>query len=195
MNKTKRTISPAECPNCGTERIRVKFPSAERWHCPPCSRERAKKSYKKTGGKAAKLYRLSHPELYKKALKKYRKTQKCKERNNKYFCSPKGQAIILYSRCHTRAKRLGLPFSLTSEFLITKLNEGKCEATGIPFEYKKGGRGPFSPSVDRINPEKGYTNKNCRVVCCSFNFAKGTWTDEDVIKMSKAFLSKISSCE
>lgn len=39
---------------------------------------------------------------------------------------------------------------------------------------------PQSPSIDRRDNNKGYTEDNCRVVCYWYNMAKGPWEEERV---------------
>ena len=49
---------------------------------------------------------------------------------------------------------------------------------------------PFSPCIDRIVPELGYTPENCRIVCCIFNTCKFHWADEDVKTFVTAYYMK-----
>lgn len=51
--------------------------------------------------------------------------------------------------------------------------EFKCEITGHPFEWV--GRSPYGLSMDRIDPNKGYTKDNVRLVCWWINAAMGRW--------------------
>jgi hypothetical protein len=73
-----------------------------------------------------------------------------------------------------RSRRKGLRFNLTEEWLLTKLDKGRCEATGLPFKFDKDPYiNPYYPTIDRINSDKGYTVDNCQLVCWMFNNAKG----------------------
>ena len=86
------------------------------------------------------------------------------------------------TRIEKRAKRKGWDFNLTADWLIDKLNKGRCEATGLPFKFDKTPYiNPYYPTIDRINNNKGYTVNNCQVVCWMFNIAKADF-DEDVFK-------------
>ena len=49
---------------------------------------------------------------------------------------------------------------------------------------------PFSPCIDRIIPELGYTPENCRIVCCIFNTCKFHWSDHDVKTFVSAYYLK-----
>ena len=55
---------------------------------------------------------------------------------------------------------------------LSQLNY-KCEITGIPFTYEA--RSPTALSIDRINPNMGYTKENVRFVCWWINAAMGNW--------------------
>jgi len=90
----------------------------------------------------------------------------------------------LYCKNHT------LPYDLLNTWLKDKLCSGCCEATGISFDVNKGGRSPFGPSIDRIDPNGGYTMDNCRVVVNCYNLAKSNWSDDDVFRMAQAVVSK-----
>jgi hypothetical protein len=95
----------------------------------------------------------------------------------------KGQAL-------TRARERGLPFDITTGWVLTRLLVGRCEVSGLRFDdAPKQGRGQFIPSIDRRNPEAGYTEANCRLVVWIYNAAKGVGTDEDVMRLAKALAS------
>jgi len=89
-----------------------------------------------------------------------------------------------------RAKKAGLPFDLTPEWLQPKLEHGFCEVTGLPLDFEYGGKGQrantFSPSLDRVDPMGGYTPENTKVTVWIYNRAKGPSRDEDVLLMARA---------
>jgi hypothetical protein len=95
-----------------------------------------------------------------------------------------------------RAKKEGLEFDLDKDWIEKRINHGCCEETGIPFkrlEYKRNGqgrRGPWVPSIDRIDNAKGYTKSNCRVVVWMLNLMKSNWTDSDVQALCLALAAK-----
>lgn len=90
-----------------------------------------------------------------------------------------------------RAVKKNIPIEIDFTWLKEKLNEGKCEVTGIPFkESNNNTRNGFSMSVDRIVPKDGYTRDNCQVVLTLLNLAKGEDTYEDLYIWAKAFIKK-----
>jgi hypothetical protein len=100
----------------------------------------------------------------------------------------------MLANSRSNAKRAGVSFDLDHGWLFERLSRGVCEITGIPLILTfPGGRGnyhPFSPSLDREVPSRGYTKDNVRVVCWAYNAAKGTATDEDVMTLARALCKK-----
>jgi hypothetical protein len=54
---------------------------------------------------------------------------------------------------------------------------GRCLLSGIEFDMTpfSGKRRPFAPSIDRIDPSRGYSKGNCRLVCVAVNYAMSDW--------------------
>lgn len=123
----------------------------------------------------------------------HKKRKQSKESADKYYYgSISGRAVTLWNSAKTRAKLKNVPFTLTKEWYIEKLNAGICEITGIPFILEKSTNTSenhfglfYSPSVDRIVPILGYVPENCRMVIQGYNQCKGTATDADVLKMAE----------
>ncbi len=69
-------------------------------------------------------------------------------------------------------------FDLTKEDILSRIQSGFCEATGMPFDLSV--KGPFSPSLDQVVPSKGYTKDNIRVVCLIYNLMKSNFDERDV---------------
>ena len=95
----------------------------------------------------------------------------------------------LHNATKRRCKRKGLKFKLTKAWYREKLNKS-CELSGLPFEFqsKKKKRSPRAASVDRIDPAKGYTEENCRMVCICLNYLFGSWKEEAALGVVFAYL-------
>ena len=99
-----------------------------------------------------------------------------------YQTLPK-RAKVLFHNASNRSKSKGVPFDLDEEWVLEKLSSGVCEVTNVPFDYTNK---TFAPSMDRVEPSKGYTKDNTKVVIWIYNSAKGVGTHEDVMKLARA---------
>jgi hypothetical protein len=76
--------------------------------------------------------------------------------------------------------------NLNRQWLRERLNAGVCELTHLRFDYTKS---IFRPSIDRIDPNKGYITDNCRLVCLGFNMMRSDSSDEDAFILAKAIVN------
>jgi len=85
----------------------------------------------------------------------------------------------LYRQTKKGAKTRAIPFDLTPDDFakIVRRARGRCELSGVTFEFPQAHRKrrPFAPSIDRVDPETGYTFKNCRLVTVIMNYAMNVW--------------------
>lgn len=106
------------------------------------------------------------------------------------FCGPPcladRRARQLVDSSRWRAKRRGLDYSLSYHDIRDRVRRGHCEATGIPFLVDATPRGPLAPSIDRIDPDAGYTAENVRVVTWMYHALKGSYTDELALSFCEA---------
>lgn len=123
-------------------------------------------------------------------------SQKLAFRKWRYNNSHKARGWTLTAQARRRAKRDGLPFSLDKEDIVSRIAAGFCEVTGIPFQIPVGGgKGPWVPSLDRVDPALGYTGANVRVVVWLFNAAKQEFGDADVeLLASYVSARQVKSC-
>ena len=105
------------------------------------------------------------------------------EYNRSRIISQEPLARMRLHGAKARARKFNLPFDLDFEWMMERMD--KCAVTNIPFELERTGekQRSFAPSIDRIDPQKGYTKDNCRMVIGMYNRAKGEGTDEDVMRM------------
>lgn len=89
-----------------------------------------------------------------------------------------------FQNAKKRAERKGIPFDLTLEY-IYNLPESTCPVFGTEFNYIGNGRiTPESPSLDRLQPEKGYTVGNVVVLSMKANAIKQNATSNDIRKVA-----------
>ncbi len=103
----------------------------------------------------------------------------------------KDPAGHILKNIRSHAKRRGLGCTLTKRWLQEKLDAGHCEVTELKFDLIGGTRSrkhPFMPSIDRKDPNVGYTEPNCRLVIWADNAAKSTWSDKTVLTVAEALV-------
>lgn len=89
-----------------------------------------------------------------------------------------------------RAKKAWLPFDLDAyRSEIRERLTKPCELTGIPFKAR-GERDWNSPSIDRIDPEKGYVYSNIRIILWALNSAFGYWGEDQFEQVARAWLER-----
>lgn len=80
-------------------------------------------------------------------------------------------AAMALDNAKKRAKKRGLPFSLTLDWLLSAAGE-LCPLLGIELNYANTTSLRDSPAIDRIDPSLGYTPDNCWVVSMKANRIK-----------------------
>ena len=93
---------------------------------------------------------------------------------------------VFRNRIKRNAKRAGVAFDLDLNWFKERMEQGVCEATGLPFVDSDKPMAPFTQSVDRTDPGKGYTKDNCKMVIWIYNAAKGSNSHEDVMIMARS---------
>ena len=141
---------------------RVREQARARWHADPAARTRKRAYHAANKEKFAAWSRKS---------------------NEKHYLR------LMVRQAANRAKRDGLAFDLTEEWLRARWTNF-CEVTGIEFARGKGLGRPdkFSPSIDKIRPDLGYIQSNCRVVIWAFNRFKNSDSDDVVLRVAKAIV-------
>jgi len=91
-------------------------------------------------------------------------------------------AGTLLRNAKSRAKSRGQQCTIDKTWVEKKLKPMRCSVTGVELVWAPGSKGPLLPSLDRVDPSKGYTVGNTRVTSCIFNRARGTFTDEEVLE-------------
>lgn len=93
----------------------------------------------------------------------------------------------MWNNARQRAKARGIDFTLPLEWVEERLEKGHCEVTGIPFDFSF--QRLWSPSLDKIDPTKGYTPDNTQMTVFIYNSAKLTGTHEDVLRFARALIA------
>jgi hypothetical protein len=118
-------------------------------------------------------------------------TQRCRERLNQ---SDPVKAILQNMLWDTRkrAKAKFLAHNLDYEFLQS-LYCLTCPITGEPLLWERGHKKPQnnSPSLDRIDPRKGYTQDNVWLISYRMNRIKNDATPEELEAIAAKLRAKI----
>jgi hypothetical protein len=115
----------------------------------------------------------------------------CHNKKNRYrHVNRKEDADYRASSLVRAAKQRSDDVTITVSWVADKIAQGKCEVTGIPFDMSphKPARS-FTPSLDRIDPKRGYHPDNVQVVCWIYNRAKGVNSAADVLTLAKALVN------
>lgn len=78
----------------------------------------------------------------------------------------------------SRAKANGIPFNLEESDIIVP---DKCPILGIPLIKNSGVHSANSPSLDKIDPEKGYVKGNVQVISFKANAMKNNASKEELL--------------
>lgn len=167
---------------------------------------------KQCGYAYAKEYRKNRyandPKYREECLRKRREYQKGNisqkqaslAQAKKYRTTIEGRISALMSKAKSRAKDKGLEFDLTREFVagLFYLQQNKCKLTEIEFNYDPPTNtvyNPLAPSLDRIDPQGGYTQDNTRLILTCVNIAMHQYGQEFFDMWVKAYVGKLGQEE
>lgn len=110
--------------------------------------------------------------------KVYREINKEKLASIDYSNKRKNPELDLYRRIKARAHKQKLDFDLKlSDIIIPEF----CPVLHIPLFIGEGIASPNSPSMDRIDPTKGYTKDNVQVISYKANTMKSNANEVDLL--------------
>lgn len=95
--------------------------------------------------------------------------------------------FIMFWQAKKRAKAKGLPFTITPTDVAIPVN---CPLLGIELQRGIGCLGPASPSLDRIDPRRGYVPGNVWVISHRANAIKNDATLEEMRRILTAWEAK-----
>lgn len=102
------------------------------------------------------------------------------------------KAEVLISEARRRSLKKMLPFDLDQHVpeLKARIVAATCEMTGLPLNLSNRGIDWNSPSMDRIEPAKGYVLANIRIVCFAINQAMGRWGEAKLREIMTVWLER-----
>ena len=118
-----------------------------------------------------------------------RKSTKCNrcQRNylRKWHKANPEKSLLIAARA--RAKRLGIPFSITLADVVVP---AKCPALGCRIVRGIGKPTDFSPTIDRLDPTKGYVPGNIAVISHRANRIKNDATVYEMRRIAEWMVSQ-----
>jgi len=89
-----------------------------------------------------------------------------------------------YGHARSRAKKYKVPFDLTRAYISSILTDS-CPVFGTPFVFQGAGVAHLqSPTLDRLDPLKGYVRGNVAVISRFANNVKSNATSEQVVRVA-----------
>lgn len=90
-----------------------------------------------------------------------------------YYSAPSSRIRMLSNRAIARAKKAGMNFDATLPLYLSGQVFEVCQCCKLKLDYSTGvGYNNRSPSLDRFDNTKGYTEENVRVICLRCNSLK-----------------------
>lgn len=134
----------------------------------------------------------TNPQWYVDAYQRYKPRANAASMKRYHTARQKSPWQILVEVAKVRARQKNIPFDLTLDWAKERWT-GRCELTDIPFVLGVKIRGPFSPSIDQIKPNCGYTKDNSRFIIWAINSMKGVGSDKDVFDIAQAIVDRLGS--
>lgn len=100
-------------------------------------------------------------------------------------------AFNMYHNAKNRAKRKGLKFDLTKDYLNSIMTD-KCPVLGIQLEFGGHNR-ETSPSLDRIIPELGYVKGNVVIISNKANAIKNSASVSEILQVAQWLEEQLST--
>lgn len=127
------------------------------FRCPPC----------RTAYHAE--YRRRRPEI----MAKVRATQRARKTENWIDSLWRG------SRSSSKARNLEHAITRDDLHAVWERQNGRCYWTGVEMEPTEVNRHPLKPSLDRIDPARGYTPDNIVLACLMVNLGRSNCGPDD----------------
>lgn len=122
------------------------------------------------------------PSAYEPQRRKGKVSSCSKCRREAMYAKVNGDVTYYLKKLHSslghNRKKQGYDWKVTvDDFVeIYERQGGRCALSGVVLTHYRDGGGAksFNCSIDRINPQLGYTKKNIQIVAYSLNIMKGT---------------------
>ena len=175
----------AECKECRNNRLRNHWNEDKtKLRCQICNEYKPPEEF----NHAKKPHRANR-DLRCKACK----SKAAKERRMQRYKTDHLRRLLVerVAAAKDRAKKKGIYCDITLEEIqqLWEDQKGKCAISGLPMTYEMGkGRVHSNVSIDKKDPDKGYTISNIQLVCMAVNQMKSDMTTDTLIDYCRAIL-------
>lgn len=97
--------------------------------------------------------------------------------------------LPMLTSCIHRSRKKNIPCDLDRAWCERNWT-GRCALTGIEFALNSPKRDNFAPSIDKIDPAKGYIQSNCRFILWAINCFKHVGSDDEMYALAEILLAK-----
>lgn len=121
------------------------------------------------------LYRKINRETINKAKREHKQRAKIRDAESQPL-------KLVFADTKNRSKRRKQSFEISLDFLnsLWEKQVGRCYYSNLPMNYTYSKKDPFQVSIDRRDSTKGYTEENSVLCCLSINYAKNSFTEEQL---------------
>lgn len=209
INKKKITRKEKTCNKCKQNKSLSEFPKSKReadghsYECKTCQNERTRQYYKKNKEKVIQKtsqYGLEHPEIRRKATKKFLNSEKgiaykkkwwneniekAREYVRQYQKTEKGRASDFRQKMKRRSYKYKVSFSSIDRKYLLQRDNWICQSCGCKVHDKHTGNWntPDKAHIDHIIPiSKGGNSEysNLQVLCRTCNLSKQDKVEEQL---------------
>ena len=115
----------------------------------------------------------------------------CKVCHNKasYVRRRKTVEQAMWRRAQKRASKSGLPFTISEDDIFIPAD---CPCLGIPLRVAAGVVDDYSPTLDRLNNNRGYEPDNVWVISNRANIIKSVSTVDELFKIAYAVRDELN---
>lgn len=192
-------ITRKRCSSCKKVKGISHFYKPTEGRCKECRKAEAGNYYHNGGGKSViQAWRKAHPKEYSAQIERanisrqvkrsidpdYKEKLLLQKREN----SKKNFITGMLGRAKQRAQKYNIPFTLVTEDISVP---EYCPILRVKLVLGSKGNYQFSPSIDRVDPRKGYIPENIRVVSSLANTMKNGATREQLTNFAKNILDYI----
>ena len=160
-------------------------------YCKDCCKEYRERNKEVLSERRAAYY--ARPEIRERSVRYHREQYASnrglrRQQRIEYYSDKENRTKLLINRARYRSRAEGIPFNLElGDVLIPE----KCPYLGIHLTFELGnGRIDSNPSIDKIDPSKGYIKGNVQVISELANRMKNSATKEQLLTFAYNVIEK-----